>query len=136
MTVFLRFLLNFRGVRTSEIMLTPTREHYFRKMAVFVFGPHVGEIYGDFTTVLDPQSQPKHFRKRFRENLVFRSPFLVVFHDLGTPLGTLLAPQITPKHCRDAPGQHLGRSEASGVDFGTSGGGFGSLRGRFWSLRG
>ena len=50
-TVFLRFLLDFRGLRTSKIVLSPTPEHDFRIIAVFVFGPHSGVIFGDFTSV-------------------------------------------------------------------------------------
>ena len=37
-----------------------------------------------------------------------------------------MAPKILLKRRRDALGQHLGRSEASGVDLGSSGGGFGA----------
>ena len=64
-TVFLRFLINFRGLGTSKIVLPCTREHDFRKIAVFVFGPPFGQIFGDFTSVLDPKSRQKHLRKRF-----------------------------------------------------------------------
>ena len=98
-TVFLRFLVDFRGLRTSKIVLSPTPEHDFRKIAVFVFGPHFGQIFGDFTSVLDPKSQQKHLRKRFRENLGFRSPFLLVFHDFWTPFGT---PFRTQNHLKIA----------------------------------
>ena len=110
---FLRFLLDFRGLRTSKIVLPCTREHDFRKIAVFVFGPHFGQMLGDFTSVLDPKSQQKHLRKRFRENIGFPSPFLVVFHDFWTPFGT---PFRTPNHLKTLLGPRLGPSRASGVD--------------------
>ena len=103
-------------------MLPCTREHDFRKIAVFVVGPHFGQISGDFTSVLDPKSQQKHLRKRFRENLGFRSPFFVVFHDFWTPFGTPFGSQNHPKTLP-------GRSRAT---FRT----FRGIRGRFWSLRG
>ena len=61
---------------------------------------------------------------------------MLIFVTFGPLWGALLAPKILLKRYWDAIGQRLGRSEASGVDFGPSGGGLGSLRGRFWSLRG
>ena len=60
---------------------------------------------------------------------------MLIFSNFLPLLGALLAPKIFLKRYWDAIGQRLGRSEASGVDFGPSGGGLGSLRGRFSSLR-
>ena len=69
--VFLRFLLNFRGLRTSGIVLTPTREHDFREIAVFVFGPLFRWILAHFGFICDPQKLRNGLRDPLEKKVDF-----------------------------------------------------------------
>ena len=69
--VFLRFLLNFRGLRTSGIVLSPTAEHYFREIAVFVFGPPCRWILLRFHLIFDPKTLRNGLRDPFEKKVDF-----------------------------------------------------------------
>ena len=102
-TVFHRFLLNFRGLRTSKSMLPCTREHDFRKITVFVPGPLLGPISCDFTSVFDPQNHKKRCRKRSWKTSGFLTSFLLVFGDFGDPFGSPLRAQNRPWPAQNRP---------------------------------
>ena len=78
-------------------MLPPTREHDFRNIAVFVFGPPFRVIFDDFTSVLHPEVNKNNSEHAFKKSLVFDGLFVSFRMTLGTLWGTLLAPKITPK---------------------------------------
>ena len=93
--VFLRFLLNFRGLQTSKIMLPCTREHYFREIAVFVFGPPFGWILAHFCLISDPKTLQNGLRDPLEKKLTFGIYFIDFLVDLGThlaPLGRSFSP--------------------------------------------
>ena len=109
--VFLRFLLNFRGLRTSKIVLPCTREHDFRKIAVFAPGSPFGAISAEKTSVFCP----------------FGSPFC-------TPQ-IEEAPKNAPGMLSESSRCTFSRFSLLLAAPGTLRGRFWSLRGRFWSLR-
>ena len=69
--VFLRFLLNFRGLRTSIIVLPCTREHDPRKIAVFVFGPPCRWILAHFHLIFEPKTLQNSLRDPLEKKVDF-----------------------------------------------------------------
>ena len=87
--VFLRFLLNFRGLRTSGIVLSPTAEHYFREIAVFVFGPPFGWILPHFGLIFDQKTLQNGLLDPLEKKIDFWYLFYRFFGRFGAPFGPL-----------------------------------------------
>ena len=148
--VFLIFLLNFRGLRTSIIVLPCTREHDPREIAVFVFGPPCRWILANFHLMFDPQTLNMASGTLSRKNRLLVSIFLI-FGSISGPIWPPWGGNFWQKSTayidgthflalRDAPGlifsffcrfflTDLGVDfGGSGVDFGASGVDFGGPR--------
>ena len=73
---FFWFLFNFRGLRTSGIVLAPTAQYYFREIAVFVFGLHSRWILAHFDIIFDPKTLQKGLRDPVEKRSTFGSDSL------------------------------------------------------------
>ena len=143
--VFLRFLLNFRGLRTWEIVLTPTRQHYFREIAFFVFGPPFGWILPDYGLIFDQKNAPKWAPGPSREKNRFWVPIYTYFIDFLVDFGAHLAP-LGRSFSRKNHDRHWGNAlfgppgrpgvdfRAYEVDLGASGVDFGAFSTLFSSF--
>ena len=87
--VFLRFLLNFRDLRTSIIVLPCTREHDPRQIAVFVFGPPCRWLLAHFHLIFDPKTLQNGLRDPLEKKIDFWYLFCRFFGRFLGPFGPL-----------------------------------------------
>ena len=134
--VFLIFLLNVRGLRTSGIVLSPTAEHYFREIAVFVFGPPCRWISAHFHLIFDP----KTLQNCIRDALEKKVDFWYLFSRFGDrflgPFGPLGETFFGKKACHTLREPTFWSSETPRGRFVGFLLFFNRFGGRFWSLRG
>ena len=97
--VFLRFLLNFRGLRTSIIVLPCTREHDPREIAVFVFGPPCRWILAHFHLIFDPKTLQNGLRDPLEKKVDFWYLFCRFFGRFLGPFGPLGEAIFAKKAC-------------------------------------